>query len=105
MEAAWNKIGILVSTAPSESYGRALREALIHGVPVWSTRTRGVSDLILESPSSNIRIIDFNCSDTDLKEDLEHLLSQDRDTSYRRQYVTARVAIVREIGDFWARLL
>jgi glycosyltransferase involved in cell wall biosynthesis len=105
LELAWNKIGILVSTAPSESYGRALREALMHGVPVWSTRTRGLEDLILENPLANIRVIDFNCSDQELKEDLEHLLSQERDISYRREYVTAREAIVAEIGDFWARLL
>jgi glycosyltransferase involved in cell wall biosynthesis len=105
LELVWNKIGILVSTAPSESYGRALREALIHGVAVWSTRTRGLEDLILENPSANIRVIDFNRSDSELKEDLEHLLSQERDTSYRREYETTRAAMVAEIGDFWARLL
>lgn len=105
LELVWNKIGILVSTAPSESYGRALREALMHGVPVWSTRTRGLEDLILENPSANIRAIDFNCSDQALKEDLANLFSKERDISYRREYVTARAAIVTEIGDFWARLL
>ena len=105
LELVWNKIGILVSTAPSESYGRALREALIHGVAVWSTRTRGLDDLILENPWANIRVIDFNRSDSELMEDLEHLLSHERDTSYRRQYETARAAMVTEIGDFWARLL
>jgi glycosyltransferase involved in cell wall biosynthesis len=105
LEQVWNKIGILVSTAPSESYGRALREALIHGVAVWSTRTRGLEDLILENPSANIRVIDFNRSDSELKEDLEHLLSQKRNTSYRSEYETARTAMVTEIGDFWARLL
>jgi glycosyltransferase involved in cell wall biosynthesis len=105
LELVWNKIGILVSTAPSESYGRALREALIHGVAVWSTRTRGLDDLISENPWANIRVIDFNRSDSELMEDLEHLLSQERDTSYRRQYETARAAMITEIGDFWARLL
>lgn len=105
LELIWNKIGILVSTAPSESYGRALREALMHGVPVWSTRTRGLEDLILENPLANIGVIDFNCSDLELKEVFENLLSKERDISYRREYMTARPAIVTEIGDFWARLL
>lgn len=105
LELVWNKIGILVSTAPSESYGRALREALMHGVPVWSTRTRGLEDLVLENPLANIRIIDFDCSDPQLKEDLELLFSKEGDISYRREYATARAAIVTEIGDFWARLL
>ena len=105
LELVWNKIGILVSTAPSESYGRALREALMHGVPVWSTRTRGLEDLILENPLANIGVIDFNCSDLELKEVFENLLSKERDISYRREYMTARAVIVTEIGDFWARLL
>ena len=105
LELIWNKIGILVSTAPSESYGRALREALMHGVPVWSTRTRGLDDLILENPAANIGVIDFNCSDLELKEVFENLLSKKRDISYRREYMTARAAIVTEIGDFWARLI
>jgi hypothetical protein len=77
----------------------------MHGVPVWSTRTRGLEDLILENPLANIGIIDFNCSDLELKEVFENLLSKERDISYRREYMTARAAIVTEIGDFWARLL
>lgn len=46
LERVWPKIGILVSLAPTESYGRAVREALVHGIPVIALRTSGISDLV-----------------------------------------------------------
>ena len=105
MENAWERIGILVSTAPSESYGRSLREALMHGVPVWSTDTRGLRDLIQEYPSGAIRKIVLDNSEAEIIEDLTYLFSQKRDFSYRYQYEITRASIVAEIGSFWARLL
>ncbi len=47
----WDKIGVLLSTAPFESYGLALREALLHGVPVVSRRNAGASELHAEYPA------------------------------------------------------
>jgi len=105
LEKAWERIGILVSTAPSESYGRTLREALMHGVPVWSTDTRGLRDLIQEYPSGAIRKIVLDNSEAKIIEDLTHLFSQKRDFGYRYQYEITRASIVAEIGSFWARLL
>jgi glycosyltransferase involved in cell wall biosynthesis len=105
LEKVWERIGVLVSTAPSESYGRALREALIHGVPVWSTDTRGLRDLIQEYPPGKIRKISLNNSEAKFNEDLTFLFSQERDFGYRHQYEIARASIVGEIGSFWARLL
>ncbi len=45
-EEIWKKIGVLVSTAETESYGRAIREALVHGVPAISLPTDGVKSLL-----------------------------------------------------------
>lgn len=41
----WQKVGCLLSLAPAESFGRAVREALIHGVPVVAVRTSGLIEL------------------------------------------------------------
>lgn len=41
----WPKIGCLISLAPSESYGRAVREALLHGVPVLARTSSGLLEL------------------------------------------------------------
>jgi glycosyltransferase involved in cell wall biosynthesis len=45
MVKAWSQIRILVSTAPTESFGRAIREAIAWGIPVWAIPSSGVSDL------------------------------------------------------------
>jgi glycosyltransferase involved in cell wall biosynthesis len=34
LDSLWNEIGLLLICAPSESYGMAARESLLHGVPV-----------------------------------------------------------------------
>jgi glycosyltransferase involved in cell wall biosynthesis len=41
----WNSIGVLVSTAESESYGRTIREALCYGVPVIAIDSAGARQL------------------------------------------------------------
>lgn len=58
MGRAWSQIGILVSTAPTESYGRAIREALALGIPVWAIPSSGVSDLQREV--SQLYVKDLN---------------------------------------------
>ena len=45
MEAFWSQVGILLSTAKSETYGRALRESLCHGIPVVCFNTKASTDL------------------------------------------------------------
>ena len=37
----WRSIGVLVSTAESESYGRTIRESLCHGVPIIALNSLG----------------------------------------------------------------
>lgn len=45
LSGLWPRIGCLISMAPSESYGRAVREALAHGVPVLAQRSSGLLEL------------------------------------------------------------
>jgi glycosyltransferase involved in cell wall biosynthesis len=37
----WAKVGVLLSLAPAESYGLAMREAIVNGVPVLATKSAG----------------------------------------------------------------
>jgi glycosyltransferase involved in cell wall biosynthesis len=60
METAWRQIGVLLSTAPSESYGRTIRESLIHGVPVIALRSNGANQLSKSIPSPYLQIFDQN---------------------------------------------
>lgn len=46
----WRKIAVLLSTAPHESYGLTMREALLHGVPVVSRKNVGSLELQVDFP-------------------------------------------------------
>jgi glycosyltransferase involved in cell wall biosynthesis len=70
----WSKIGVLVSLAPVESYGRAIREAFISGIPVWVSKSSGALDLISAANSKGIKLIDLNNSDKALLKEFEKLL-------------------------------
>jgi glycosyltransferase involved in cell wall biosynthesis len=45
---AWGKIGVLINSAPAESYGRTIREGLVSGVPVIAVDSNGVRNAINE---------------------------------------------------------
>lgn len=46
----WDRIGVLLSTAPFESYGLSMREALLFGVPVVSRKNLGSLELHVNYP-------------------------------------------------------
>lgn len=50
---------LLLSTAPSESYGRAMREAIFYGLPVWSVANEGALELQAEFGSQIVRILNL----------------------------------------------
>jgi len=104
MEAAWDKIGILISTAPTESYGRSTREALMHGIPVWCVPSRGISELIEEAGSVLVRELSVQLSTNNLEVTLRELLALQRDDGYYAEYLQRRKEIVNDIGSAWARL-
>ena len=104
MEGAWGKIGILLSTAPTESYGRSTREALMHGIPVWGVPSRGISELIAEAGSVLVRELNVQLSTSDLEVTLRELLALQRDKGYYTEYLQLRKEIVNDIGSAWARL-
>ena len=104
MEAMWDKIGILISTAPTESYGRSTREALMHGIPVWGVPSRGMSELIEEAGPVLVRELNVQLSTNDLEVTWRELLALQRDDGYYTEYLQRRKEIVNDIGSAWARL-
>ena len=71
LRKAWKKIGVLVSMAPVESYGRVIRESLIVGVPVWATPSAGVKDLMDNCKKGEVKLLDLNKSDASLDKDFK----------------------------------
>jgi glycosyltransferase involved in cell wall biosynthesis len=52
-----SELNVLASFAPSESYGRTIREALICGVPVLATRSAAIEDLLSSVRGDEIQVI------------------------------------------------
>lgn len=53
-------IGVLASCAPSESYGRSMREALLLGVPVIATLSDGSRELAEKLPRTFFELFDLD---------------------------------------------
>jgi glycosyltransferase involved in cell wall biosynthesis len=74
MLECWKRIGILVSTAPSESFGRTLRESLVNGVPVWAVPSSGVRDLMKQVEGNEVQLMDNSLALDKLIHDYKELL-------------------------------
>ena len=75
LDKFWNQISILVSTAPAESFGRSIREAILADQPVWAVKTSGVTDLMLEIEQDEILLLDPSLSADELSSQFQNLLS------------------------------
>jgi glycosyltransferase involved in cell wall biosynthesis len=75
MVKVWDQVGVLVSTAPLESFGRTLREALVHGVPVWAVLSSGVRDLMKQVKENEVQIMDLTFTSEHLFQDFNSLLN------------------------------
>ena len=61
----WQNFGCVASFAPSEAYGRTVRESLIYGVPVLARRSTGLQELATSFERNGIWFLD-NLSDNDI---------------------------------------
>jgi glycosyltransferase involved in cell wall biosynthesis len=86
MQVAWNLVGVLVSCAPAESYGRVMRESLANGVPVWATPSSGSIELF-QSAGHGMKILDLSDSPEVLNRIFEQLLVYEVDEKVRKQLI------------------
>jgi glycosyltransferase involved in cell wall biosynthesis len=97
----WNKIGVLVSIAPVESYGRVMREALLAGVSVWATPTSGAKDLFKDCKSGQIRVLELNDDTKTLTRSFESLLKSKIDLKYRNKFIKDNSEYTAELVNSW----
>ena len=98
---AWNKIGVLVSIAPVESYGRVMREALLAGVSVWAAPTSGAKDLFKECKGGQIRVLELNDNPKVLNQSFESLLNSKIDLKYRSKFVKENSGYAAKLINSW----
>ncbi len=105
LKKVWKKIGVLVSAAPAESYGRVMREALVAGVPVWATKSSGVEDLILKAGKDAVRILDLTKSSNELSMEFDQLLKSKVPQSFRKQFIKDNSTYAQLLVKSWVDLI
>jgi glycosyltransferase involved in cell wall biosynthesis len=101
LRKAWKKIGVLVSMAPVESYGRVIRESLIAGVPVWATESAGVKDLMDNCKKGEVKILDLGKSDASLDKDFNLLLKTKVSSDFSKRFVKENKTYAAKIANYW----
>jgi glycosyltransferase involved in cell wall biosynthesis len=59
----WEKVGVLINTAPSESYGRAMREAICNSIPVLALSSPEAMSLRCQLGEKGIEIFSYQDMD------------------------------------------
>jgi glycosyltransferase involved in cell wall biosynthesis len=98
---AWERIGVLVSMAPVESYGRVMRESLIAGVPVWATASAGVKDLMDNCKKGEVRLLDLSKSDASLNKDFNSLLKTKVSSDFSKIFVKENNTYAAKLTNSW----
>ncbi|CAB5061405.1 MAG: glycosyltransferase [Actinobacteria bacterium] len=101
LKNAWNKIGVLVSIAPVESYGRVMREALLAGVPVWATPTSGAKDLFKECNGGQIKALELSDNPKILNQSFELLLKSKINLKFRNKFIKENSGYAAELVNSW----
>ena len=101
LRKAWKKIGLLVSMAPVESYGRVMRESLIAGVPVWATASAGVKDLIDSCKKGEVKLLDLSKSSTSLDKDFKALLKTKVSSDFSKRFIKENNTYSAKLANSW----
>jgi glycosyltransferase involved in cell wall biosynthesis len=101
LDKTWSKISVLLSTAPYESYGMAMREAVLHGVPVVSIRNSGAQKLHDECPKM-ITLVD---NAQEAARAVEKVLKRPPSTlvvnKYKRDFLKAQERYLKALAKSW----
>jgi glycosyltransferase involved in cell wall biosynthesis len=101
LRKAWKKIGVLVSMAPVESYGRVMRESLIAGVPVWATSSAGVRDLMDNCKKGEVKLLDLSNSSAYLEKDLNLLLKTKISSDFSKKFIKENNTYAAKLASSW----
>ena len=101
LRKAWKRIGLLVSMAPVESYGRVMRESLLAGVPVWATTSAGVKDLMDNCTKGEVKLLDLSKSDASLDKDFRSLLKTKVSSDFSKKFIKDNNTYASKLANSW----
>jgi len=105
LHKAWKRIGVLVSMAQVESYGRVIRESLIVGVPVWATLSAGIKDLMDNCKKGEVKILDLSKSDASLDKDFNSLLKTKISSDFSKRFVKENNTYATKLASSWINII
>ena len=105
LSKAWKRIGVLVSMAPVESYGRVIRESLIAGVPVWATASAGVKDLMDNCKKGEVKLLDLSKSNASLNKDFEVLLKTKVSSDFSKRFIKENNTYAVKLANSWITII
>jgi glycosyltransferase involved in cell wall biosynthesis len=105
LRKAWKKIGVLVSMAPVESYGRVMRESLIAGVPVWATPSAGVKDLMDNCKKGEVKLLDLSKSNASLDKDFNSLLKVRVSSDFSKKFIKENNTYAAKLASSWINII
>jgi glycosyltransferase involved in cell wall biosynthesis len=105
LRKAWKKIGVLVSMAPVESYGRVMRESLIAGVPVWATSSAGVKDLMDNCKKGEVKLLDLSKSGASLDKDFKALLKTRVGSDFSKRFIKENNTYAVKLANSWINII
>ena len=101
LRKAWKRIGVLVSMAPVESYGRVIRESLIAGVPVWATASAGVKDLMDNCKKGEVKLLNLSKGDAYLDKDFHSLLKTKVSSDFSKRFIKENNTYAAKLAKSW----
>ena len=105
LSKSWKKIGVLVSMAPVESYGRVIRESIIAGVPVWATASAGVKDLMDNCEKGEVKLLDLRKSDASLVKDFNSLIKTKVSSDFSKKFIEENNMYAAKLANSWINII
>jgi glycosyltransferase involved in cell wall biosynthesis len=101
VQKKWVGIGALLSTAPFESYGLAMREALLQGVPVVSRENAGAVQLAQRYPNLIKLYTHKTQAQQYLREFLENPLDEKEFEIFKRDFFAQQEESLIRLAKVW----
>ena len=105
MPSLWKQTGLLVSTAPSESFGRTIREAACFGVPVLAVASRGFNEFVHFTDVPWVRVLDKQGNPAQTQEVARRLLVAKTSLKVREKILSEQEEQISNLVQCWISLL
>jgi glycosyltransferase involved in cell wall biosynthesis len=103
-EVFWTEIDVLISLAPFESYGLAIRESVLYSRPVLAFPTSGTIDLLDSVGKSWVALIGRLDSDTDILIKAQNIASLQNRSDLPKVFTEPPDAVKLIVGS-WTKII